>query len=204
MKTIAVDGHTFCIDIIVNGSGWVIDAGARGFALERKLIDYVVGQPVYAIDIENFHENEIFGDTVFRHAALTATNGETEAYLFGNGTANFIKGINEKPGDLPDRPLKIETVQCITLEDIYAEIGTNIDLLKLDIEGAEYEVLLGMKDPIPKQISCEFHRHCHLAMHNKYFDDVMRHMHKNYHITFNQVEPGEYFLDVLFIRKDLL
>ena len=194
-----IDGHTFD-DTLLTG-GWVIDAGCRGFEFFTALYP----KQCYCIDIENISPvNHWQHQLTFRHAALTAKSGETEAYLFGNGTANFIKGINEKPGDLPDRPLKIETVKCITLEDIYAEIGTNIDLLKLDIEGAEYEVLLGMKDPIPKQISCEFHRHCHLSMHNKYFDEVMQRMHKNYHITFNQVEPSEYFLDVLFIRKDLL
>lgn len=199
MKTI--DGHTFNEALLTGG--WVIDSGCRGFNFSRHFLKVEGVSMVYAIDIQNFNENDIPGDTVFKNAALCAHSGETEAYLFGNGTANFIKGINEKPGDLPDRPLKIETIKCITLEDIYAEIGTNIDLLKMDIEGAEYEIMVNM-EPIPKQISVEFHNHCHLATHNKYFDSVMRHMHKNYHITFNQVEPDQYFLDVLFIRKDLL
>lgn len=201
---ITIDGHTF--DETLLTGGWVIDAGCRGFELSRDAL--IRDQYVFAMDIENlpipnFNYIATNGNLFFRNAALAASPGETEAYLFGNGTANFVKGINEKPGDLPDRPLKIETVKCITLEDIYAEIGVNIDLLKLDIEASEYEVLLGMKNPIPKQISVEFHEHCHPKIHNQYMNQVIEHLMKWYNMNLYIREWPQYkFMDCLFVRRD--
>jgi len=95
-------------------------------------------------------------------------------------------------------------VPCITLQDIYNEIGTDIDLLKLDIEGAEYEILENL-EPIPKQISCEFHEHCHTELHKLYIDKVLEHLCKHYHMNLYIREwPRYLFMDCLFIRKDLI
>lgn len=204
-----IDQHTFDEDIINNGiwmdkPGWVIDAGCRGWDFTHELL---IKRPVYAIDIENFDipkwphiENQL----IFKQAALTNKSGQTEAYFFGNGTGNFIKGINQVPGNLPDRPMQIQTVPCITLQDIYNEIGTDIDLLKLDIEGAEYEILENI-EPTPKQITVEFHEHCHTDLHNKYIDKIMEHLCKSYHCNLYIREWARYkYMDCLFIRKDLI
>jgi FkbM family methyltransferase len=175
---ITIDGHTFDENLIQDG--WIIDAGCRGFKL------YYNFRPLgkhkyYGVDIENFEQPH---NAIFKQAALTTHSGQIDAYYFGDGTGNFIKGINEKPGDLPDRPLTINKVNCITLQDIYNEIGTNIDLLKLDIEGAEYEILLDI-EPIPKQITVEFHEHCHEHLHKKYIDKIMDQLCKNYRCQLN-------------------
>jgi FkbM family methyltransferase len=56
------------------------------------------------------------------------------------------------------------TVRSLSFEDLLAKIGaTRIDLLKLDIEGAEYDVLAGISDETLKnigQIIVEFHHYC--------------------------------------------
>jgi len=143
-------------------------------------------------------------DIRLKHAALTATPGQTEAYFFGNGTGNFIKGINGVPENSEARPCETKTVPCITLQDIYNEIGTDIDLLKLDIEGAEYEILENI-DPIPKQITVEFHEHCHKNLHDIYIDKVMGHLCKHYNCNLYIREWPQYkYMDCLFIRKDLV
>jgi FkbM family methyltransferase len=199
-----IDDHTF--DETLLKDGWVIDAGCRGFnfanAVRSLFYDKKEKNPVYAVDIEKF--NDDIEGVVFRQAALTNKTGRTEAYFFGNGTGNFIKGINHVPGNLPDRPMHIQTVPCITLQDIYKEIGTDIDLLKLDIEGAEYEILENI-EPIPKQITVEFHEHCHTELHNKYIDKIMDHLCKSYHCNLYIREWPRYkYMDCLFIRKDLI
>lgn len=198
-ETFTVDGHTFIPGLLSYG-GWAIDAGARGFAFSNSLND--LGCKTFAVDIEHF--DVIPERTIFRQAALTNQTGETECYLFGNGTANFIKGINGEPGDTEDRPVQKITVPCITLQDIYKEIGTDIDLLKLDIEGAEYEILENL-EPIPKQITVEFHEHCHTEKHRQYIDKVLEHLCKHYHMNLYIREwPRYLFMDCLFIRKDLV
>lgn len=201
---IRIDDHTFDEKLVINGNGWIIDAGCRGFNLARKWTEYVIGQQVYALDIENFSDQEVFGDVIFRNAALCAKSGDTEAYFFGNGTANFLKGINDVPENSAERPCETRKVKCITLEYIYAEIGTNIDLLKLDIEGAEYEVMMGMRH-VPKQISVEFHEHTNKTLHDKYIDRILDKFCKDYALTLNIREWPQYkYMDCLFIRKDLL
>lgn len=202
MKTI--DGHTF--DETLLNNGWIIDAGCRGFVLPDYFeIKYHI--KYLGIDIEDFsndfkksfHEDNY----IFKHAALSANSGQTEAYYFGNGTGNFLKGINETPGNTEDRPCETKIVQCITLQDIYNEIGTDIDLLKMDIEGSEYEVMMNM-EPIPKQISVETHQHCHPHLHNEYWPAILERMCKHYHLHLFNCEPRYQFMDCLFIRKDIL
>lgn len=210
-ETYIVDGHTFIPGLLKHG-GWVIDAGCRGFNFTARLIE--LGNYVFALDVEDFSHNvspysnkeygSFFTNFKFKQAALTNFTGETECYLFGNGTANFIKGINQEPGNSEDRPVQKITVPAITLQDIYNEIGTDIDLLKLDIEAAEYEVLENI-EPIPKQITVEFHEHCHPEKHNLYIDKVMDHLCKYYHCNLYIREWPRYkYMDCLFIRKDLL
>jgi len=204
---ICIDGHTF--DESLLSGGWVIDAGCRGFAFaeafwhiahEPEIPTKV--SPVFAIDIENFIS--VPKGVRFKQAALSNVSGETECYLFGNGTANFIKGINETPGNTEDRPVQTITVPSITLQDIYNEIGTDIDLLKLDIEGSEYLVLENF-EPIPKQITVEFHEHCHKYLHNKSFDNIFEGLCKHYNAVLHIREWPQYkYMDVLFIRKDLV
>lgn len=201
METVTIDGHTFVPRFIKDG-GWIIDAGARGFRFSDEL-RYGYRAKVYAIDIENFPSASFCDGYEFRHAALAVHSGKTEAYFFGNGTGNFLKGINEPPGNTADRPCEIKTVPCITLQNIYNEIGTDIDLLKLDIEGSEYQVMEKM-EPIPKQISVEFHQHCHPHLHSTYIEGILERLCKHYHLHLFNCEPKYQFLDCLFIRKDIL
>jgi FkbM family methyltransferase len=195
-----IDGHTF--DETLLSGGWVIDAGCRGFNFSYHCwLNYK--SKCYSLDIENF-DNHYTLSTRFKQAALTNYSGQTECYLWGNGTGNFIKGINGTPGSTPDRPVKTDLVPAITLQDIYKEIGVDIDLLKLDIEGAEYLVLEKF-EPIPKQITVEFHEHAHKEKHDAYFPAIWEKLCKDYHATLHIREwPRYLFMDCLFIRKDIL
>lgn len=192
---ITIDGHTFNRELL--GSGWIIDAGCRDF----RFCD--LGNRVYAIDIEDLKCDEPF--TTFKQAALTNYTGQTECYLWGNGTGNFIKGINGEPGNTEDRPVQKTVVPTITLQDIYNEIGIDIDLLKLDIEGSEYFVLDGSFKPIPKQITVETHEHAHKQLHDALWPEIFERLCKDYNATLHIREWPQYkFMDCLFIRKDII
>lgn len=197
-----IDEHTFDEGLLTGGC--IIDAGCRGFRLTNHFRDHY-DSTVYAIDIEDLLDLEPLIPLAyyFKQAALMAYSGEVEAHYFGNGTGNFVKGMNEQPYNGPDRPCETKKVQAITLQDIYNEIGTDIDLLKLDIEGAEYEILASL-EPIPKQVTVEFHQHCHEALHNKWMPKVLDHMSNNYELKLFSTIPRYPYMDCLFIRKDLL
>lgn len=198
---ITIDGHTFDEKLLTRG--WVIDAGCRGFDFS----DYFIHETpcdVYAIDIEDLEapDEPAFK---FKQAALTNYTGQTECYLWGNGYGNFIKGINETPGNTEDRPVDTKVVPTITLQDIYNEIGTDIDLLKLDIEGSEYFVLDSSFEPIPRQITVEAHEHCHPHLHNALWPEIFERLCKHYKAILHITEWPQYkFMDCLFIRKDIL
>jgi FkbM family methyltransferase len=198
---ITIDDHTFDEKLLTGG--WVIDAGCRGWNFSYYCwMNF--GSKTYGIDIDKLTDVPYTESSRFKQAALTTHSGQTEAYFFGNGTGNFIKGINGVPGNTEDRPCETRTVPCITLQDIYNEIGTDIDLLKLDIEGAEYEILENI-EPIPKQITVEFHEHCHKNLHDRYIDKVITHLCKDYHCNLYIREWPQYkYMDCLFIRKDLV
>lgn len=200
---ITVDGHTF--DETRPRDGWTIDAGCRGWNFTNALFSDNWNPFVYALDIEDFsRENHYHKKRVkFRHAGLAAERGLVNAYYFGNGTGNFVAGINEVPYNGPDRPCETKQVELITLDDIYAEIGTDIEILKLDIEGSEYDLLINMKHAYPAQITVEFHEHCHTDLHNRLMPKVIERMARDYKMqTFIQEQRYPY-LDVLFTRKDL-
>lgn len=211
---ITIDGHSFD-EKLLNGN-WVIDAGCRGFGFTETLL--ASNCDVFSIDIDRLTIPDLLTEALpttnhirpytrwnFKHAALMAKPGEVEAHYFGNGTGNFVKGINEQPYDGPDRPCETKKVQAITLQDIYSEIGTDIDLLKLDIEGSEYEILANL-EPIPRQVTVEFHEHCHPDLHKKWIDRVLQNMAKHYQLTQFPCNdwPRYKYMDCLFIRKDLI
>jgi FkbM family methyltransferase len=200
MRTIEIDGHTIIPEL--TRKGWILDMGCRGFNLSVAF----ACQRVFAVDVEDFSFNSnIPPKTIFKHAALMAHSGEVEAHYFGNGTGNFVKGINEQPYNGEDRPCETKPVKAITLQDIYSEIGTDIDLLKLDIEGSEYEILANL-EPIPRQVTVEFHEHCNPILHNKWIDKVLQNMDKHYQLTQYPCPdwPRYKYMDCLFIRKDLI
>lgn len=194
---ICIDDHT--IDERFLTDGWIIDAGARRFSLSKALPD----KKVYAIDIENF--TDIPSNTVFKNAALTNVSDQSmNAYFFGDGSGNFVEGINQAPGNTEDRPCETRAVDCITLYDVYNEIGSNIDLLKADIEGFEYFVFKDF-NPVPKMLSIETHQHCHAHLHNEHWQEVFEGLCKHYRCTLHIKDwPNYLFMDCLFIRKDLL
>jgi FkbM family methyltransferase len=203
-ETHTIDGHTF-IPQLLNYDGICIDAGCRGGNFSVRLRDDF-NQDVIALDIEDFSKEKWtqLSNITFKHAALSPRSGETEAYYFGNGTANFLKGLNDVPGNTTERPCETKLVKCITLQEIYKEFGTSIELLKMDIESSEYEILVSM-EPIPKQISVEMHQHTTPDLHDQYIDAIMEHLCKSYHCNLYIREWPRYkYMDCLFIRKDLI
>ena len=86
-----------------------------------------------------------------------------------SGSKTFYEAVNQISGSLFGDHLNAAgalfyPVRCFTLEDLMGDIGLcQVDLLKLDIEGAEYEVLASIGDEKLAgigQIVVEFHHYC--------------------------------------------
>jgi len=92
--------------------------------------------------------------------ALAANDAELTYYAVLDGSGHPTYFYSSPPPGSEAMDLRIVKIQAISIESIMRRHGlTQIDLLKIDIEGGEYDVLDGLLDgAIPvAQILVEFH-----------------------------------------------
>ena len=112
----------------------ILDLGCRGFDFEKHF------GGVYSVDIDLLE-----GD--YYRLAISNKNG----YV---GIANTLD---------PQARHIIEgnAIEAVTIEEFSKRVGVNHwDLIKIDIEGEEYNILKDSKHPLATQVSVEFHAHC--------------------------------------------
>lgn len=145
--------HSYCDDLLTP-SDWILDVGCRGFKfthhfskLGYQTIGLDPGSDVVDPECENLH---------FIRAALVGVDPGQAQYVErpdGGGYANHLKKIRS-----PLRGSNLRTVDTYTLQTLMSRFGIErFGLVKLDCEGAEYEILDNWPGPIAKQISVEFH-----------------------------------------------
>ena len=196
MELVNISGHT--IDKSLLSDGIIIDVGCRGFEF-ANYEGFKNNNVVFCIDpdIEVFKDIRPLVAQTFMNFAISNKSGESSYYE--NGEATCLKEID------PDQSHPFKPCKTITMGDLYKITGENVDVLKLDCEGAEYIILGETFKPIPKQVTCEFHYHCVPDLHMKHFDSIMERMSKDYTVHNAVWEPrhgcGNNYWDVLFIRK---
>ena len=180
---------------LING-GLAIDVGCRFFGFSQAMKD--MGCEVLAFDIEDMEPPK--GITFMKQAVLTY-NGKVSFDPHRDKQATHIRFDGNK-GALD--------VDCVALNTIYrANEGKEVDILKLDCEGAEYFILSDPDfQPIPKQVSCEFHEHAQPDLHKQLYQKCMDNLLKHYvavdHERTAQHGAGFNYWSSLFIRKDLM
>jgi len=144
-----IASHTIDVDLLP----WTprtLDAGCRDFDFTRGIFNLRPNGTILALD----PDPEMMGPPAdlrgvyFRRVALVGKPRETSGYFMGStGHGNFL---SELPQYYDMRKLD---VMCISI----CQLGVPWDLVKLDIEGAEFDVLNEWPGPIARQISVEFH-----------------------------------------------
>lgn len=185
------------IDLDLLSGGICIDAGCRGFQFSEAMRD--LGLKVLAFDLEDM---EAPNGIEFHKFAIDDFNGYGHFIDTKDLQAKYlVKHYSGQAG----RPIGV-----LRLMDVYEMAGSgSIDILKLDVESSEYYVLSDPNfEPIPKQISVEFHMHAHRALHDHYYDKCMQNLLKWYepvkHDLTQAHGAGNNYWDSLFLRKDLL
>lgn len=183
------------VDLDLLSGGICIDVGCRGFQFSEAMKSQ--GCEVWAFDMEDFEAPD--GVNYKRMAVSNWTGSGFFKDTLDAQAKHLITGAG-----IP--------VDVTNINDLYIEFnrkGKVVDVLKLDAEGSEYEILSDPRfQPIPKQISVEFHEHAHKDMHDKYFAACMANLEKHYvavkHDRYKAHGCGLNWWDSLFIRKDLI
>src|SRR5262245_41478099 len=117
----------------------VLDLGCRGFEFTRQMRE--LGLTVFPVDLDILHE-----DMAYYRCAISNYNGRCGVHRPADKQATCITTGDE--------------VNCMTLESFSQMVGVaHWDLIKMDIESAEYEIIMSWKTPPCDQLSIEFHLH---------------------------------------------
>lgn len=122
----------------------VMDAGCRGFLFTDEMAR--MGHEVYPIDIDAL--------TTYWQYFRMAISGYT-------GKCSVQKSKDPQATKMTAG----FDVQCYTIKDFSKLVDVPFwDLIKLDIEGAEYEVIMSLTEAPATQLSVEFH--CHTGIYS--------------------------------------
>lgn len=158
--------HTIDLALLTPG-GWVLDVGCRNFTFARELAEH--GCQVVAIDADPTVEDPKLEHVTFKHLALAPEPGDYEFLMHDNPEARCLVFKGNANSDRPR-----VTVQADTIEQLTARAGiSQWDVVKLDVEGAEYDILRKWPGPIAKQISVEFHEHCYGRQPDSTYDGII-------------------------------
>jgi FkbM family methyltransferase len=145
-----IDGHSFRLDLL-SAKGWVLDIGCRGFNLPRILAQ--CGLKVIAVDPDPKIKNPNIPNVIFERTAIITGENLLALYaVWASRSANHVVRNSIPKG------AAIFSVPTTNIQSLMQKWNIKqFDLVKMDCEGAEYEILADWPGPISKQISVEFH-----------------------------------------------
>lgn len=137
--------HSFIPSLFPYSGARVLDAGCRGFEFTKELKPFRC--KVWCIDADKIEEDEIGTYDMLALSDFT-------------GSGYLLKSEDKQATRIQKQPVTDCIVPCTTLKSLSVFYGIEFwDLIKLDIEGSEYEVIMSMEKPYAKQLSVEFHLH---------------------------------------------
>lgn len=201
-----IDGHS--VDTSLLTGGCVLDAGARGFRFAREMASR--GEWVTALEPDETDSHEPVKDIGRIHvkrAALIGGHwgwngvGRTLEMLEDGEARRIVEGV---PTIRPVKTVQAYDIQILTLQHC-GEVPW--DLVKLNIEGSEYDVLADWPGPIARQISVSFHEHTDRRRGDDGIQKIVAHLSQWYrparHVKDERYCAGPNYWDSLFVRKDL-
>lgn len=140
MKLERIHEHTVDTSLLPDGAN-ILDIGCRGF-LFTNYFNAIGGYNVYPVDID------YLGPEGYFQVAICDYNGFCTTIKTSDSQATRIsKG-------------RVGNIHCRTLESFMKDVKIKFfDLIKIDVEGSEYEIIMSLDKAPAKQLSIEFHLH---------------------------------------------
>lgn len=191
-----IDNHSVIVDLLRGGP--ILDAGARGFVFAKWFADR--GHEVYALDPSPDIDYKTIPNGVKFIGKALVGNAYPEAMSLEMGpdpNGWFMKC----DGSFDSVPVK-----TIKMKDLPVK---EWDLIKLNIEGSEYDILDELEGPIAHQIVFSFHEHTQRARGQTECDRIISKLSKWYDVH-NQVWEKRYgcsnpnYWDCVLVEKGLL
>ena len=176
--------HSVDIGLLMAIPANILDIGCRGFEFSKMFGKRNnEGFNVYCIDID-----ELEGD--YFRLAISNKDGMT--------------GINHTNDPQAKHIIEGSEIPMMTISTFSKMVGVKEwDLIKIDIEGEEYNVLRDAKHPLAKQVSVEFH--AHIGQTKQELDELLLYL-SNHYTIHNQVwesrhGAGYNYWDILLVAK---
>lgn len=130
----------------------ILDLGCRGFLFAKELTRLghrvITVDPDYHVVGEHIEACKIYPEMEMWHYKVAISNYNGLCSLI---RSNDPQAVSIKPGD---------DIDCITLKNLSERVCVDFwDILKIDVEGSEYEIILDLVEAPAKQISIEMHLH---------------------------------------------
>lgn len=149
--------HSIDFDLLPK-NGNILDLGCRDFLFAKELTR--LGHDVFTVD----PDSAVLGDHIVAYTCYPQMI--YKHYMAAISNENGLCGIKRTNDPQATTIIKQQTplakfnIPMYTIASFSKKLGIDFwDVIKLDIEGQEFEVIMSMKKPYARQLSIEMHLH---------------------------------------------
>lgn len=200
-------GHSVVVDRIQEGS-WVLDAGCRRYDFVDAILHLEKGCKVLAVDPDPKAKQKRGKEVTFIQAALMSKYKKSISINTTKDPSTFFVPETRYKVRRQDLPKTFES-PVVTIPMLMKQYKIKeFSVVKFDIEGSEYDILLNWPGPIADQISVEFHDaypgRNPFPNPEQYYKLLFKHLKQWYDIVSHKKSGPMWavnYWDSLFVRK---